>query len=77
MKKNILTTLVILFSVCFLNANTGMKKDFFNCFEAADAVASGWGESADMSYEDEHAVFSAVYDLCMDGRPYEMTILSY
>jgi hypothetical protein len=77
MKKKILTTLFILSSVCILNANSNIKKDFFNCYDAADTAASAWGSSANMTYEDEYRLFSALYGLCMDGRPYEMTILSY
>ena len=77
MKKKILTTLLILSSVCFLNANSGMKKYFFNCFEAADIAASNWAKSIEMPYDVEFKLFSALYDLCMDGKPYEMTILSY
>jgi hypothetical protein len=76
MKKKILTTLFILSSVCILNANSNIKMVFFNCFEAADVTSRHVGKAMNMTFEDEHILFMATYDLCMDGKPYEMTILS-
>ncbi len=73
--KKIVSSIILLFVFTLsINANTSLNTFLPNCFEAADASTQTFAIQTNASWEEEHAHFERIYDLCTDGKPYEMTV---